>query len=366
MESNLNDRWSRIAAQATETQTKPQSFRPAVLPATEQPKPGSAMEIAGVPPEAVRKYFAERNGMPVQPADKKGRPATQLDTVMSLWIDVTPDMATRWLRANFRNRAVSDDTVLAYARDMLAGRWQPTHQGIAFNDRDQLIDGQHRLMAVVRIAKPVRMMVTFGLPSQIAGAEMTTMDCVDRGRTRSVGDQLKIQHGLKGGAQIASVAASLAHLCVGERVRRLSVGQTLDTYRLFEPGVNYVLENRAKESGLKSAAVLAAFAFAYSVKGAEVKWRFAMLNTGQEIEGSPVLRQLREFLLANESLVMMRNLHRGIVEFVSYAIWMDMVHHREPLSQQAEEWLKGVEFFRAEQRERVAKVANLFKLAVTK
>jgi len=94
-------------------------------------------------------------------------------------------MAKDWLENNFRNRPISEDTVAAYARDMIAGQWVATHQGVAFNDKDELIDGQHRLHAIVRCDKTIRMMVTFGLPSVIEGKQMTTMDCVDRGRTRS-------------------------------------------------------------------------------------------------------------------------------------------------------------------------------------
>jgi hypothetical protein len=122
----------------------------------------------------------------------------------------------------------------AYARDMLNGVWVPTHQGLAFNDRDELIDGQHRLQAIVKSGCTVRMMVTFGLASVIDGKEMTTMDAVDRGRTRSVADQLKIQHGFKDGAITAAICTNLAAICSQERTRRLSVGQTLEIFRAFE------------------------------------------------------------------------------------------------------------------------------------
>ena len=117
---------------------------------------------------------------------------------------------------------------------IMNGTWVATHQGLAFNVRDELIDGQHRLKAVVLAGKAVRMMVTFGLPSIISGSEMTTMDAVDRGATRSVADQLTIQHGMKNSGIIASVSRSIAALCSNERTRRLSVGQTLEIYRAFQ------------------------------------------------------------------------------------------------------------------------------------
>ena len=57
----------------------------------------------------------------------------------------------------------------------------------------------------------------FGLASKIEGSKMTTMDAVDRGRTRSVADQLKIQHGLKAGSKIAGLAASDERLKKGAK-----------------------------------------------------------------------------------------------------------------------------------------------------
>ncbi|MES2569439.1 MAG: hypothetical protein V4710_05220, partial [Verrucomicrobiota bacterium] len=182
--------------------------------------------------------------------DKTGLDAAALGEVRSQWMDVDPDTARRWLENNFRNRPLSDDVVQAYARDMINGIWIATHQGIAFNDRDELIDGQHRLNAIVLSARTIRMMVTFGLPSVIEGKEMTTMDAVDRGRPRSVADQLKIQHKLKDGSAIAAICASLANICQGDRTRRLSVGQTLEIYRAFEYSVTWVIAHKPKANGL--------------------------------------------------------------------------------------------------------------------
>ena len=88
-----------------------------------------------------------------------GVKAAELATMQSRWMDVTPAMAEMWLQHNFNNRPVSLDTVRAYAREMKRGKWLPNHQGIAFNDRDELNDGQHRLLAIVLSQCTVRLMV---------------------------------------------------------------------------------------------------------------------------------------------------------------------------------------------------------------
>lgn len=297
-------------------------------------------------------------GPQVASVDKAGLDVAQfLGKAQAKWVDVTPAKSAAWLKNNFVNRPVKEDVIVAYARDMMAGQWVPTHQGIAFNDQDALIDGQHRLLAVVMSGVTVRMMVTFGLPSKIAGREMTTMDCVDRGRTRSVADQLVIQHGFKYGSLTASICAALASLCCGERTRRLSVGQTLEVFREFEQGVQFVIEHRSKEHGLKTAGVLAGFAFALAVDGNPVSHMFTAMNSGDGL--TPTLKLLRDFLTSDEAKLFSRSLDRGLAELTLQAI------HLVGIGQEVtklEMSLDGVNHYRAAQAKRVEKIAGLFKL----
>lgn len=71
--------------------------------------------------------------------------------------------------------------VAAMAEDMKAGRWIATHQGIAIGKSGRLLDGQHRLSAVIKAGVPVEMMVTFDI-------DESAIDAIDRGRKRSVAD----------------------------------------------------------------------------------------------------------------------------------------------------------------------------------
>jgi len=74
-------------------------------------------------------------------------------------VDVTPEMAAQWLAAGRFNRRVNHAAVASYERQINAGLWRCSHQGIAFTREGVLIDGQHRLLAVVRTGKTVRMTV---------------------------------------------------------------------------------------------------------------------------------------------------------------------------------------------------------------
>ncbi len=83
---------------------------------------------------------------------------------------ITPAMAQLWLQLHNKfNRVLKPSVIEQYRRDLLADRkWPVTHQGIAFDWNGQLIDGQHRLTALVKAAaeRPavaVTMYVTTGL-----------------------------------------------------------------------------------------------------------------------------------------------------------------------------------------------------------
>ena len=94
---------------------------------------------------------------------------------------VTPELAKSWLESNTFNRKVSQHTVQKYAADMRSGNWHLNHQGIAFDDKGTMVDGQHRLFAVIDSGVTIEMMVTWG-------AERTGIDEL---RVRSAADVIK-------------------------------------------------------------------------------------------------------------------------------------------------------------------------------
>ena len=57
-------------------------------------------------------------------------------------------MAKRWLERNVKNRAPRQRAVASYRNDMAAGRWMMAGDPIRFNIDGDLVDGQHRLLAL--------------------------------------------------------------------------------------------------------------------------------------------------------------------------------------------------------------------------
>lgn len=323
-----------------------------------------SLEKGQLDPEEIRRLVAkskdagliqERGRATIR---KDGTPAAAAGPVNSQWMDITPEIAAHWLQNNVRNRPLADDTIIAYARDMRNGEWVETHQGLAFNDRDELIDGQHRLHAIIRAGVTVRMMVTFGLKSEIEGKECTTMDAVDRGRPRSVADQLRIQHGMKDGSKIAMICASIACLCQSERTRRLSVGQTLEIYRAFQPSIDWVIQFASREHGLRAKGVAAAVAFAIAADS-KLKDLCHRLYTGDGLANGSPLFLLREFLVSDDAKLLNRGSDRALADLVLEALHL---HIAGAKVSRLELGQTGRNAFQALQPARVAKIAALFTL----
>ena len=99
---------------------------------------------------------------------------------------VDPALAASWLAKNAQhNRPLRPTVVAGYAQQMQRGQWQLTHQGVAFDVNGILIDGQHRLSAVVQSNCIVPMMVTINAPS-------VAFEALDCGIGRTIGDRLKM------------------------------------------------------------------------------------------------------------------------------------------------------------------------------
>lgn len=120
---------------------------------------------------------------------------------------VDAEMATRWLKRNVNNRKPRTARVLKYRDDMLSGRWTFAGDPIRFNVQGDLIDGQHRLLALADLPDvTIPMLVIRGLPSE-------AQSVMDQGAKRTPGDQL----GMRGVKNASNVASAIKQFLIWER-----------------------------------------------------------------------------------------------------------------------------------------------------
>ncbi len=211
-------------------------------------------------------------------------------------MDIGPDLATRWLEGNTHNRPVKQGLVDRFVRDMKAGNWRLTHQGIAFDVNGVLIDGQHRLWAVVLSGVPVQLRVFFNEPIE-------NMKAVDIGQTRSNFDVLHLSG--EAGPITVSHLATLRAMLAGDssQTRRLTVSEEADLMIKHAAAVNFAMEHlgTCRFRGVATATIRGIVARAYySANHAKLVHFCDVLKTGgsPDEEDAPVVL-LWQFLVGN-------------------------------------------------------------------
>lgn len=98
---------------------------------------------------------------------------------------IDPRLAEEMLKTSAGNRKIRQHQVDDLAAAISRGEWRSISQCIGFNVRGQLIDGHHRLNAVVKSGVSIETIVVYGLP-------LDAVDVTDIGVKRSYADRLNL------------------------------------------------------------------------------------------------------------------------------------------------------------------------------
>lgn len=223
---------------------------------------GIAMSIGmAVAAEARHLAFVERGSM-WNPTRVPGMNAARAlaKFVVGIYV-VTPDLAAELLKRNTRNRKISRSVVDKYIAEMKRGEWYPTASGIGFDVDGVLVDGQHRLMAIVESGVSVPMLVVEGLPSR-------SQEKVDRQRRRTIFDVFSLA-GYKNNRIEIQTATFLASLTddgtISTSVADCEVAAAIDAFR--DSLAVVCAETRSKQKGVDSVGVRAAMVLAHAKHG---------------------------------------------------------------------------------------------------
>jgi hypothetical protein len=99
-------------------------------------------------------------------------------------VEVTPEMAAKFLLKSEGNRKLRESHAAKLSRAIVDGKYQLTHQAAAVTKRGKLIDGQHRMRAIMLANKPVQLVIAFDVPDD-------TFAVLDSGLIRNMADRLR-------------------------------------------------------------------------------------------------------------------------------------------------------------------------------
>lgn len=102
-------------------------------------------------------------------------------------VTITPREAAKWLEHNKANRPLTKNHVLFLANELKAGHWRLNGQAIIIAEDESILDGQHRLHAIIESGIKMTTMVVYGVDREA----FTTMDT---GKVRSPGDTLCLHY----------------------------------------------------------------------------------------------------------------------------------------------------------------------------
>lgn len=225
-------------------------------------------------------------------------------------VSVTADIAREYLSkektpeagVKGTNRKHGARTVAEYAAAMLRGEWELTHQGIGFNKRGELVDGGHRLRAIILASqtKPdiaIKLAVTTGLSD-------TAMVTMDIGRRRVPADFLR----MLGKTNTASLGGVIRLVYCYDNVgwtstegwsRHRITPRMQEDFLLQNPGLEEAIEATANVKRLFKTSAVGAFWFLARRErpDVDVDAFLEQLRTGEMLEkGDPALT-LRELML---------------------------------------------------------------------
>ena len=121
---------------------------------------------------------------------------------------ITPAKAQEYLKVNTYNRPLAKAYVNALADQMARGQWKMNGEPVIFSDKGHLLDGQHRLAAIVKSGVSVEMSVT-------RGVDENTFATIDTGKGRTGADVFAIA-GIKNYVLISAGLAKLAMMVKGQ------------------------------------------------------------------------------------------------------------------------------------------------------
>lgn len=229
----------------------------------------------------------------------------EIPGVRTVAVHLTPAIAQRLLERNVHNRKMSEKVVQKYIAEIKAGEWRLTPGGIGFDDQGALVDGQHRLQAIMRANQPVPMLITLGLAP-------ASQEKVDRQRRRTLYDALFLAgHAVM--RQEVEIAA-----CLTRRTLRSESGavptdylvkQTLECHQEHIRAVITLMKGANKSvRGLSQASFLAAATLYHEIDAEKSAEFLEAVRTGTMLtEDHPAMR-LRRLLLGETAI---KNMPRG-------------------------------------------------------
>jgi hypothetical protein len=205
-------------------------------------------------------------------------------------VRVTPDFAQELLQHNRNNRPISQKTVKEYAKRMKANEWEFNGDNIRFSEDGILMDGQHKLMAVVDSNTVQVFNIQTGLKPDV-------FDVIDIGKGRTASDAVAVA-GYDNHGTLSAMIKLVMSYYQNEMKNNAYGGKRCKTYspadviNYMQNGLNVELAQECSTFGNKcmyksrfySGPTYAAFCYIFSkIDREQAFFFFELLSSGENI-----------------------------------------------------------------------------------
>lgn len=240
---------------------------------------------------------------------------------------VTPSLAETLLTRNNKNRPVNNANVNKLAYAMTNGEWLFNGSLLTFDMHGNLLDGQHRLMAVIKSGKSVPFKISTGFKSEV-------FSTIDINKVRSSSDILAIA-GVSNYQLCASTANFIFQFMRGSindsaskssrQLSRPNKGLTHKELLKFvevkpnlKTSVEYQLSIRKQQPmAILPAHVVSGFHFLFSEKDEDLATTFLnQLLVGDKLSNESSVYHLRNILIKSKMDSTKRIIHSDMIKLV--------------------------------------------------
>lgn len=206
---------------------------------------------------------------------------------------ITPEWAAQILETmNGHNRPMNQAWVNTLTREIKEGRWKFNGDTIRLSET-RLIDGQHRLAAVVKSGVTVMSLVIEGLPDDV-------FDTIDTGKRRSAGDTLSV-NGVTNAHRVAAMLVLVDKYMTGQSTKQIQYTNAQVELLLAKyPDAKSAIVSANKGRRLMPPAVMDACNYLFRKVSEELTAEFIeKILKGSDLDSESPWYLLRERLVTN-------------------------------------------------------------------
>jgi hypothetical protein len=206
---------------------------------------------------------------------------------------IGPIQASLYLETNESNRAINKRILNMYAKEIMEGNWKLNGQPIIFGKSGRLLDGQHRLLAILDAGEDVLCLV-------VRGVDDDTFDTLDAGKKRNAADILSIEK-VENSRNVASAARLLVKYDSNSSMTNNDVVPNAEINRKYM-SERERLDNAAKIAGsIGYLCMNSSVGFCYvlfdRIDHTACEYFFEKLSSGEGMNATNPILRLRETLI---------------------------------------------------------------------